>query len=229
MDRIEPAGSRTTNGILFFKSRVSLQIVQFKNAASHGEHIIDLPEGLQKKLLAYMRTIRPVYALDLSRRPRSGDDEEAADEEEESDSDDPDAGELMHVPPSASHLPTRAELCDEVKAWRAQAPWLFLMAGNQRAKKIGKLWIDFVQENTGQKTSLRVWRKVVETSSSTQNSLEKQQTLSAALLHQHKTGRDYYVTHDPRAKSAEVHNVWTGLMGTSSNQVCLLLMVCECV
>jgi hypothetical protein len=79
-------------------------------------------------------------------------------------------------------------------------------------KKIGRVWIDFVYDNTAQKTNLRVWRKVAETTSATQNTIDKQQTLSAALLHQHKTGQEYYVTHNPRQKSQEVHKVWNALM-----------------
>jgi len=106
---------------------------------------------------------------------------------------------------------------DDIAAWRLQSSWLLLKPGNVPARQIGKLWINFVLENTGRKTNLRVWRKVAETTSSKQNSFEKQQALSGALLHQHKTGQEYYVTHNPREKSQEVHQVWNALMSTSQS------------
>jgi hypothetical protein len=79
-------------------------------------------------------------------------------------------------------------------------------------RRIGGQWSKFVRNNTGQKTTLRVWRKVIETESAKQNSFNAQQTLSSALLHQHKTGQDYYVTHHPHEKSKQVLSVWETLM-----------------
>jgi hypothetical protein len=93
MDQLEPAGSRRTNGILFLKERTSIQIVQFKNAVFHGEHIIDLPDQLATKIIAYMNIVRPVYAIS----PMSADEElerenDSDDEESNSDNDgDPEA------------------------------------------------------------------------------------------------------------------------------------------
>ena len=43
---IESAGSRRTNGILFFESSTDLQIIKFKNARAHGEHVLQLPKGI---------------------------------------------------------------------------------------------------------------------------------------------------------------------------------------
>ena len=227
MDHPEPAGSRQTNGILFYKSRASLQIIHFKNAAFMGEHVVDLPDRLQAKLLAYLRVVRPVYAYEARRgttyEQEAGDEESSSEDEaasgEEENSAAAAACEEDHSTPSTSRPPPlrpstrhREELLEEVHEWRAQSPWLFLKPGNQPAKRIGALWIDFVQHNTGQKTNLRVWRKVAETASAQNNSLDQQQMLSGALLHQHKTGQEYYVTHNPREKSQQLHQVWHGLM-----------------
>jgi len=213
LDRPEPAGSRQTNGLLFYKSRVSLQIVHFKNASFMGEHVVDLPEQLRAKLLAYLRVVRPVYAYEIGR----GSTHEKEESDEESESDGEDAPEESAPPPAPRpqlrQLPTRQEeLHEEINEWRAQSPWLLLKPGNQPVKRIGGLWINFVQLNTGRRTNLRVWRKVAETASSKSNSLDQQQMLSDALLHQHKTGQDYYVTHNPREKSQQLHQVWQGLL-----------------
>jgi hypothetical protein len=62
MSAIEPAGSRKTNGVLFFKTRTCLQIVNFKNAHTFGEYVAELPKCLEDKLLAYMRVVRPAYS-----------------------------------------------------------------------------------------------------------------------------------------------------------------------
>lgn len=67
-------------------------------------------------------------------------------------------------------------------------------------------------EVSGQHSTIRVWRKVVEITLAKQNSVEQQQTLSEALLHQHKTGQEYYVSHDLYEKSKEVQTVWSSLM-----------------
>jgi len=118
---------------------------------------------------------------------------------------------------STRTIPTTArqqcfQLQTEVAEWYTQSPWLFLRSGNQPIRRIGTLWLKFVLDNTGQQTNLCVWRKVAETTSAQQNSLTQQQTLSSALLHQHKTGQEYYVTHNPQVRSKEVHNVWKALM-----------------
>ncbi len=63
MQKPEIAGNRKTNGILFLKNRVCIQWVQFKNARFAGEHVIDMPEVLSVKLLAYMTFVQPVYGL----------------------------------------------------------------------------------------------------------------------------------------------------------------------
>jgi hypothetical protein len=209
LDHAEPAGSRQTNGLLFYKSRVSLQIVHFKNASFMGEHVVDLPEQLQTKLLAYLRVVRPVYAYEL-RRGRSNREEEDSAEESKSDSDD--AEETLLLSTQQRQPLPRDELHDDIDKWRALSPWLFLKPGNLPVRHVGRLWIEFVYHNTGRKTNLRVWRKVVETASSTSNSLEQQQMLSGALLHQHQTGQEYYVTHNPRKKSQQLHQVWQGLL-----------------
>ncbi len=203
----EPAGSRQTNGLLFLKSRISLQVVQFKNATFMGEHVIDLPKGLEEKLLTYMHWIRPAYAFQLQNE-KEIEDEEAEREEEHSDEE--------HWPTSTTSSSTiirqHLQLRAEVPEWHAQSSWLFLKAGNQPVRRIGTVWFKFVFENTGQRTNLRVWRKVAETTSAQQNSVIQQQTLSGALLHQHKTGQEYYVTHNPQAKSKEIHKVWNALL-----------------
>jgi len=78
-------GSRQTNGLLFYQSRITLQIVQFKNATFMGEYVIDLPKGLQDKLLAYMRWVRPVYAYQATSKTKAretDDDDEGSEETE---------------------------------------------------------------------------------------------------------------------------------------------------
>jgi hypothetical protein len=100
MDRREPAGSRQTNGLLFFKSRTVLQIVHYKNATFLGEHVMELPEKLQAKLLAYLRVVRPVYALSTGRST----DEEKNDMEELSSEDEADLNEEDKSPQPSRHL-----------------------------------------------------------------------------------------------------------------------------
>jgi hypothetical protein len=57
-------------------------------------------------------------------------------------------------------------------------------------------------------SSIGVWRKVVETHSHKTNSREEQERLSEALLHQHRTGKDYYVSEDMEEVSQATMQVW---------------------
>jgi hypothetical protein len=63
LDVVEPKGSRTQNGILFFENAVRLQIVVFKNSRFVGDKVIPVPILLAKKLRAYIEVIRPVYGI----------------------------------------------------------------------------------------------------------------------------------------------------------------------
>jgi len=128
LERPEYAGSRRTNGLVFFKSRISLlQIVCFKNATFLGEHVLDLPESLREKLLAYMRFVCPAYQL-----MRSVDDDEELeyddeDEEEEEDSESDEEEEIIDDDESIdSSSRFEEQMDDEVKTWRTQSTWLFL-------------------------------------------------------------------------------------------------------
>jgi hypothetical protein len=61
MDVVEPKGSRTRNGILFFKDAVHIQIVLFKTKRFIGDRVMPVPASLEKKLRAYVEVVRPVY------------------------------------------------------------------------------------------------------------------------------------------------------------------------
>lgn len=195
LGQLKPAGIRETNGVVFLESRAYIQIVKFKNAASHGEFIIDLPKELCLKLLAYACTVWPVY-VHASCQTRIDNDNEDEDEESDDDlelDDENDNKEETSWIKQGNVLMQgqHGQILEEVSAWRSQSTWLFLKPGNRPLCDIGKRWTNFMRENTGQQTNLRVWQKVVETASSTRNTISHQETLSRALLHQHQTGREY--------------------------------------
>lgn len=137
----ELAGCRRTNGLLFFKSRVSLQIVRFKNAAFMGEHVIDLPSNLRDKLLAYMRFVRPSYAFNsISKKKRTSktkntneEEEEAAEDiesdKEDLDTDDDDDNDEAVMTCQSTRSSDTDELDDNISQWHTQSPWLFLKPG----------------------------------------------------------------------------------------------------
>jgi Zn-finger in Ran binding protein and others len=134
-------------------------------------------------------------------------EEKYADTEEEEECDSAEQ-ERTHHGRAEPHT-EQPKLRDEVSHWRKQAPWLFVRSGNHKMTRLGSVWTKFLEEMTGRKTGIGVWRKAVETKSTETNSLPTQQALSQALLHQHKTGQDYYVSKDATKASEEVNQTWT--------------------
>ncbi len=60
---LEPPGCRWTNGILFCQQHCCIQLIQYKNKCFQGEHMVMVPQSLAKKLIAYMKYVRPAYGM----------------------------------------------------------------------------------------------------------------------------------------------------------------------
>jgi hypothetical protein len=106
----------------------------------------------------------------------------------------------------------RKELVKEVTTWCKQSPWLFMSTKNIKIQKIGKYWSQFMQQMTGQQTTIGAWRKAVETHSHKVNSKDQQKRLSSALLHQHRTGEEYYVSEDATEVAEATMQAWDQVM-----------------
>jgi hypothetical protein len=96
----------------------------------------------------------------------------------------------------------------DVTQWRSQSEWLFLSANNKKIEKPGKYWKMFFEQISGQSLTIPIWRKIVETHSHKVNSREQQERLSEALLHQHRTGAEYYVSEDVHEVAEATMDVW---------------------
>jgi hypothetical protein len=66
LDSVEPKGTRTQNGILFYAKTSVLQMVIFKNSKFVGDKMIPVPSNLDQKLRAYMNIVRPAFGMSLN-------------------------------------------------------------------------------------------------------------------------------------------------------------------
>ena len=83
--------------------------------------------------------LRGKSQLDDDEEEGEEDEEEEEEEEKEEKEDEKQTTELV-----ARANQEKRIIDDEVKAWRTQSPWLFLLWKNQPMKRPGKVWIDFV-------------------------------------------------------------------------------------
>jgi hypothetical protein len=104
----------------------------------------------------------------------------------------------------------------EVTDWYSQSPWLFLLWNNVKLKRPGSNWSDFIEQMYGKKLTIGIWRKIVETHFAKTNTIEQQERLSTALLHQHHTGRLYYVSEDANEVAEATTKIWNQVLSTPS-------------
>lgn len=146
----------------------------------------------------------------VEQEPEKSDDDKKEDEEDEEQENDIEEEE-KETAKENEDMQSRGQIRQlqlEVSKWREQSEWLFLSYGNRGIKKPGAVWSTFFEEVSGQKSTIEVWRKVVETHSHHTNTREQQERLSEALLHQHRTGKDYYVSEDINEAADATMKVW---------------------